>query len=302
MIQWHPLFVHLLRPLLQDYYDLEPNFPVGDLPREADIVVLRRTTDTPPPFHGIWHHLTPWNVFEFKGPSDDPALRDLDLLGEIGLGIDRRLNEQRAQAKLAALPRPDVSFWYLANHLGRRFLTEAQEVFGACEPLLLGLWRCPLMQRAVFLVSRDSLPVEPETVPLHLVCAEPEQVTLQLTEVVLRQPGWWERFGSFLLLFHPHLKQEIERMAQLGGETGELDFRVLVEYMGESKATQQFLKAVGLKQVIDEAGLKRVIDEAGLERVIDEAGLKRVIDVAGLEKILATLTPEQLAALKQRLQ
>src|SRR5271166_6090006 len=122
---------------------------------------------------GIWRHLTVWNVFEFKGPTDDPALRDLDLLAEVGLGIDRRLNEQRAQEKLAILPRVDVSFWYLANHLGRRFLAEAQEVFGACEALLPGLWRCSLMQRAVFLVSRDALPVEPETVPLHLVCAEP---------------------------------------------------------------------------------------------------------------------------------
>src|SRR3954453_1576585 len=118
MIQWHPLFAHLLRFLVEDYYSVETNMPVGDLPREADIVLLRRTSATPPPFHGIWRHLTSWNVLEFKGPTDDPALRDLDLLVEVGLGIDRRLNEQRVRDELAALERAEVSFWYLANHLG----------------------------------------------------------------------------------------------------------------------------------------------------------------------------------------
>lgn len=189
-MQWHPLFAQLLRPLVEDYYDVETNFPVGDLPREADILLLRRIASTPPPFRGIWQHLTPWNVLEFKGPSDDPALRDLDLLLEVGLGIDRRLNEKRTREGQPVLARAEVSFWYLANHLGRRFLAEAEELFGACEAVSEGLWRCCCMQRAVFLVSRDALPVEPETVPLHLVCREPEAVKLQLAEVMLRQPGW----------------------------------------------------------------------------------------------------------------
>src|SRR5947209_8150407 len=142
MIQWHPLFAQLLRSLVEDYYAVETNVPVGDLPREADILLLRRTTPAPPPFHGIWQHLTQWNVLEFKGPSDDPALRDLDLLVEVGLGIDRRLNEQRTREGLAVQERTEVSFWYLANHLGRRFLAEAQDLFGTCEPLTAGLWRC----------------------------------------------------------------------------------------------------------------------------------------------------------------
>ena len=89
MQQWHPLFAFLLRPLMQDFYEVRTDFSVGDKPREADIVLLQRTA--PAPFVGIWRHLTPWNVLEFKGLTDDPALRDLDLLLEVGLGIDRRL-------------------------------------------------------------------------------------------------------------------------------------------------------------------------------------------------------------------
>ena len=36
MMQWHPLFAQLLRPLLEKDYDIQINMPVGDLPREAD--------------------------------------------------------------------------------------------------------------------------------------------------------------------------------------------------------------------------------------------------------------------------
>jgi hypothetical protein len=43
MTQWHPLFAELLRPLFEDYYDVQTNVPVGDVPREADIVLLQRT-------------------------------------------------------------------------------------------------------------------------------------------------------------------------------------------------------------------------------------------------------------------
>ena len=88
-MQWHPIFAQLLRPLLHDYYEVQTDVPVGDAPREADIVLLRRTSKVPLPFHGLWQHLTTWNVLEFKGPTVDPRLRDLDLLVELGLGIDR---------------------------------------------------------------------------------------------------------------------------------------------------------------------------------------------------------------------
>src|SRR5260370_21894127 len=31
-MQWHPLFAQLLRPLVQDYYEVQTNVPVGDAP------------------------------------------------------------------------------------------------------------------------------------------------------------------------------------------------------------------------------------------------------------------------------
>lgn len=154
MIQRHPLFAELLRHQLEDYYSVETNVPVGDLPREADIVLLCRTAGTTPPFRSIWKQLTNWNVLEFKGPTD-AALRDLDPLFEVGLGIDRRLNEHRTCAGLPTL--------------------ERVHLFGNCEQFGAGLWRCRAAGHPLFLVSRDTLPVDAETVPLHLVCGEPER-------------------------------------------------------------------------------------------------------------------------------
>jgi hypothetical protein len=57
MTQWHPIFDDLLRRTLQDYYEVQTNVPVGDLPREADIVLVLRASSKKPPFRTLWKHL-----------------------------------------------------------------------------------------------------------------------------------------------------------------------------------------------------------------------------------------------------
>jgi hypothetical protein len=138
-MQWHPLFAQLLRPLLEQQYEVRTNVAVGDAPRAADLVLVRRTSPGPP-FQGLWRWLTPWNVLEFKGPTVDARLDHLDALLELGLGIHRRLNEERAEERLARVPQEEVSFWYLARHLGRRFLAGARNLVGPIEPLADGVW------------------------------------------------------------------------------------------------------------------------------------------------------------------
>jgi len=153
MKQWHPIFAELLRPSVAAYYDVETTFPVGDAPRLADFVLLRRTARATPPFHGLWQHLTVWNILEFKGPSASPRRGDVELLIELGLGIERRLSRDRRRGRVV----PEaVSFWYLANHLGRRFLAEVERKLGLLELIGPGLWRCRLLGRLLFWVSTLS--------------------------------------------------------------------------------------------------------------------------------------------------
>lgn len=57
--QWHPLFARLVREQLEAYFQVLTNVPVGDTPREADMLLLRRTSSGELPFRGLWRHLTP---------------------------------------------------------------------------------------------------------------------------------------------------------------------------------------------------------------------------------------------------
>jgi hypothetical protein len=112
-----PIFAQLLRPAVEAYYEVQTTVPVGDAPREADFVLLRRTAPSPPPFRGLWRHLTAWNVLEFKGPTVTPRRGDIDRLIELGLGIDRRLRRPGLHRTRRPVLREEVSFWYLANRL-----------------------------------------------------------------------------------------------------------------------------------------------------------------------------------------
>jgi hypothetical protein len=286
--QWHPLFAQLLRPLVESHYQVETNLPVGDAPRAADLVLLRRTAATPPPFRGLWRWLTEWNVLEFKGPSVSARVADLDLLVELGLGIHRRLNEQRRKDRRPEVERGGLSFWYLAPHLGRRFLAEARRLLGPLDELGAGVWRVRILERAVLLVSNRQVPVDRDSVPVHLLTREPADTARAVAQVLRAHQELWKLYGPWLATRNPLLWEEIRHMGRKKGQEPEFDLRPVVEYLG-------------MAEVIHQVGIKRVIDEIGAKRVIEEVGAKRVIDELGLEAILAELTPQQRKQLKQRL-
>jgi hypothetical protein len=123
-MQWHPIFAHLLRPLVESHFELRTDQPVGELPRQADLLLLHKTAAGPVPFQGLWRRLTTWSLLEYKGPTVSARIDDLHDLLELGLGIHRRLNESRERQTVVGYA--ETSFCYLANHLGRRFLANAR--------------------------------------------------------------------------------------------------------------------------------------------------------------------------------
>jgi hypothetical protein len=280
MNQWHPIFAQLLRPAVEGYYDVQTTVPVGDAPREADFVLLRRTASAPLPFRGLWRHLSTWNIFEFKGPTVSPRREDIDLLVELGLGIDRRLQGERLKQRQRRLGPEEVSFWYLANHLGQRFLRSAEQKLGRLEFLGPGLWRCRLLQRLVFLVSSIDLPVEADSLPLHVVGQEPLATERQVARLVLEQPDLQRLYGGWLATLHPTAWREIEAMARIMGKRLTFDIRPAVESLG----------------------LDEVIKQVGLDRLMEQAGDKELIRRMGLDRLLASLSPAQRRELKRRLQ
>jgi hypothetical protein len=297
MTQWHPLFAQLLRPILESYYEVETNVPVGDAPRQADIVLLRRKSTQKPPFRGLWKDLTAWNVLEFKGPTVSARLDDLDELVELGLGIYRRLNEERVKEKRAPLEPAAISWWYLANRLGRRFLRDAPACLGELQPWGQGVWRCALMQRQVYLVSRSELPVEQESLPLHVLAKEPPETEQAVARVLAREPRLLQDYTQWIGGLHPSLAEELLAMAKSTEKGFKFHWEPLIRIFG----MKRIIDELGLKRVIDAVGPKRVIDEIGLKRVLDAVGPKRVIEEFGLDSFLADLTPAQKRELKQRL-
>jgi hypothetical protein len=314
MQPWHPLFAQLLRPVLEGYYEVQTNVSVGDVPREADLVLLRRTTLRAPPFRGLWQELTTWNVLEFKGPTVSPRLRDLERLVELGLGIDRRLNDERRKRGGRPLEPQEVSFWYLVNRLGSRFLREARQRLGQLDAHRPGVWRCTILQHVVFLVSTVALPVDEDSLPLHVVGKDPPEMEKAVAELVATQPELLQQYSSWLAALHPVLWEEVEAMARTAGKKFQIDLRPAIEHLGLNKVIEQvglqrLIREVGIERMIEAAGIEHVTEAVGIEHVIEQVGIERVIeymgpklDDRGLDTLLANLTPSQRQELKRRLQ
>ena len=277
---------------------MQTTLPVGDAPREADFVLLRRTASALPPFRGLWRHLSTWNIMEFKGPTVSARRGDVELLIELGLGIDRRLQAERIKQGQRRLGPEEVSFWYLANRLGQRFLRAAEHKLGRLEPLGAGLRRCRLLERLVFLVSSIDLPVEADSLPLHVVGREPLATERQVARLVLEQPDLQQLYGGWLASLHPTAWKEIEAMARTAGKRLTFDIRPAIESLGLDRVIEQ----VGIDRVIEQVGLDRVIEQVGLDRVIEQVGDKEWIRRRGLDRLLASLSPAQRRELKRRLQ
>lgn len=277
--QWHPLFAELLRPLLQDYYEVQTNVPVGDAPREADILLLRRTSDEPTPFRGLWRHLTIWNIFEFKGPTVAARLRDLDLLVELGLGIHRRLNEEQHRQRKTLLEPERASFWYVVRGLGRTFLQNARLWLGPLEEIETGLWRGQVLQHLVFLVSSETFASEPDSVPLHLLLRRSPEQERELARLVVEQPHYLEWYASTFSRLHPEAWREVRQMAR--SKAPELKF--------------------DLSEVIEDIDMKKLIDSGGFKRLVQKAGATEFVKELGVDWLLSNLPPAQLRKLKESL-
>lgn len=269
--QWHPIFAHLLRPLVEAHYEVRTGVPVGDAPREADIVLLRRTSTGVLPFTGLWRWLTAWNILEFKGPTVSARVEDLDALMELGLGIHRHLNEECAKQRQPRVERPEVSFWYLTNHLGRRFLRDAQDLLGPLESVGAGVWRASQLHRALVLVSGRAVPVDRDSLAVHVLAVEPEEQKRVLAQVLKQNIDLWPTYAGWVAGAYPALAKEIADMGRTKSKKFVFDFR-------------PFLQEMGWKEIIRQMELKSLIDEIGVDKFLEE------------------LTPEQRQEFQERFQ
>jgi hypothetical protein len=135
---------------------------------------------------------------------------DLDTLLELGLGIHRRLNEQRVKERHGRVERRDVSFWYLANRLGRRFLRSATSLLGSLELLGAGVWRLGHLHRSLVLVSGQDVPVDRDSLPVHLLAQEPEEQQRAVARVLGKNLDLLPLYGAWLASAHPGISTKVK--------------------------------------------------------------------------------------------
>jgi hypothetical protein len=295
--QWHPQFAQFLRLQMQHYYEVRTTVPVGDAPREADIVLLRRTTEEPTPFTGLWSNLTLLNLIEFKGPTVDARLHDLDLLVELGLGIHRRLNEEQQNQGEDCFQPEQVSFWYIVRSLGRRFVPVARLRLGQLDEVRPGLWRSQILQRLVFLVSSETLGSEVDAVPLHLLVQRSPEEERELAELIATVPKYWHWYASPLSQLHPEVWKEVQHMARTKGKGLEWDLTGVLEDLG----MEGLVEKLGVKDVIKAVGVNRAVKQLGVKQVMEAVGPEKIIEEMGVDWLIAKLPAAQLKKLKERL-
>jgi hypothetical protein len=278
----------LLRPRLEGYYEVQTGVPVGDLPRQADIVLLRRTGTGALPFQGLWRWLTTWNILEFKGPTVMPRERDLPLLVELGLGIDRRLNAERVRQRQRPLQETDVSFRYIANKLGPRLLGVAERRLGPLESGGPGVWRSSVLGYPCLFVSTVDLPVDEDSFPLHVLGIEPREKERQLGFFIAEDQSRLDAYSGVFSALHPKIWEEVKAMAKRKREKLVFDFRPWVEDLV-------------LAGLIEQIGQKRVIEEIGEKQFLKQIGKKRVLEELDVDDILVNLPAAKRRELQRRL-
>src|SRR5262249_61071267 len=152
-------------------------------------------------------HLTDWNLFEFKGRTDDAEEPDLELLMHVGTGIAYRFNEERRQRGEDPLANRRISFWYLAPALGETFLGAVRTRVEALTYATGGLWQGRAWGHPVFFLSYRDAPVEPDKIPLHFLAPAGTAAPHALAELLGRRGGFLERAERWLFAPPPHSGQ-----------------------------------------------------------------------------------------------
>jgi hypothetical protein len=138
------------------------------------------------------------------------------------------------------------------------------------------------------LVSSIHLPVEEDSLPLHLVGHEPLDTERQVARLVADSSELQQRYGGWVASLHPTAWKEVEAMAKATGIPLPIDLRPAIE-------------SLGLDRVLEQIGIDRVIEQIGPDRVIERLGDKELIKRIGLDRFLAGLSPTDRRELKRRL-
>ncbi len=126
--------------------------------------------------------------------------------------------------------------------------------------------------------SSIDLPVDPETLPLHVLGKEPRETEREVGRLVVADTRLWRRYGGWLATFHETSWREAVAMARAARGEVDMDLTVFKENLPE------LLKQLGWKRVLKTMGPKGIVAEMGPDWFVSQ------------------LTPEQRREFKKLLQ
>jgi hypothetical protein len=172
----------------------------------------------------------------------------LPFLVEVGLGIARRLNEQAIQQGERPTAEGDISYWYLANRLGRSFLRAATNRLGRLEEVDNGIWRSTVLGHPVVLLSTVDLAVDEDSLPLHVLGIESMEQQVAVGQFLIETAARADKYGGHFAAFHGTAWEEVLKMARNKRGGLEFDLRPIVETMGMGKVIEK----LGEDEVLEE--------------------------------------------------
>jgi hypothetical protein len=240
-LYWHPFLADLLRQRYGDRLVIHENVPLGDLPLEADLLLIRRDLQQalPYPFALLGER----TLVEFKSPdesADQAALQQLETYAMLYL--------QRAGLG----PRQGVTLWLVASQFARdvsqRGAAELVQQFEAGPGVIGG----SVDGFPTYLVDLQEVPFTPETLPLHVVARGSQEQ--HMVEYVLDHHQEYPHELDLVQRLHPQMLLEVLHMRQLTPEQIGLDYPALLKLIGDERA----LKLMGPKRALDLIGEEEV--------------------------------------------
>src|SRR5262249_51446637 len=127
-------------------------------------------------------------------------------------------------------------------------------------------------------LARPDVPVERDSIPLHVLAGVPEQDKMTVAGLLRNEPSLWSSYGAWLVVHEPAIWQEIRNMAKQRSEELALDFGPLAEYLHQTGKVKALVTAVGVKEAVEAVGVKEVVQAVGVKEAVEALGVKHLWD------------------------
>ena len=243
-LYWHPFLAELLRRDYGNRLIVEEEVALGDMPLRVDLLLIRRNPAVPLPFP--FSLLGQRTLVEYKSP--DAAATQEDLIKLEIYGLLYALREGIAH-------RHDLTLWLVASHFRREVSRSGGAVLAGEQDLGAGVQGGTLDGFPTFFIDLHRLPVQPETLPLLMVAKGPRE--RELVEFLVDHFREYPQHVQLLRELHVETLREVLRMRQLTPEQIGLDYRALLDLIGEERA----LDLIGEERALDLIGEERVMED-----------------------------------------